>query len=59
MFLKWMVRKDNNGVDFGVWGKIDPALLYIPLDLHSGNTARRLGLLKRKSERLEKLLKLT
>ena len=48
MFLRWMVRKDNNGVDFGLWKKIDPAMLYIPLDLHSGNTARRLGLLKRK-----------
>jgi len=47
MFLRWMVRKDNNGVDFGIWGKIDPAKLYIPLDLHSGNTARRLGLLTR------------
>jgi uncharacterized protein (TIGR02757 family) len=48
MFLRWMVRKDNKGVDFGVWQKIDQAALYIPLDLHSGNTARRLGLLKRK-----------
>jgi uncharacterized protein (TIGR02757 family) len=48
MFLRWMVRKDNNGVDFGIWKKIDPAMLYMPLDLHSGNTARRLGLLKRK-----------
>ena len=48
MFLRWMVRKDNHGVDFGIWDKIDPAMLYIPLDLHSGNTARRLGLLKRK-----------
>ena len=48
MFLRWMVRKDNFGVDFGIWEKIDPALLYIPLDLHSGNTARRLGLLTRK-----------
>lgn len=48
MFLRWMVRKDNNGVDFGIWDKIDPAMLYIPLDLHSGNTARRLGLLTRK-----------
>jgi uncharacterized protein (TIGR02757 family) len=48
MFLRWMVRKDKNGVDFGIWKKIDQALLYIPLDLHSGNTARRLGLLKRK-----------
>ena len=48
MFLRWMVRKDNLGVDFGIWEKIDPAMLYIPLDLHSGNTARRLGLLTRK-----------
>jgi uncharacterized protein (TIGR02757 family) len=48
MFLRWMVRKDNNGVDFGMWKRIDPALLYIPLDLHSGNTARRLGILTRK-----------
>ena len=47
MFLRWMVRKDNNGVDFGIWKRIDPSQLYIPLDLHSGNTARRLGLLKR------------
>ena len=48
MFLRWMVRKDNSGVDFGIWEKIDPAMLFIPLDLHSGNTARRLGLLTRK-----------
>jgi TIGR02757 family protein len=48
MFLRWMVRKDNHGVDFGIWKRIDPSMLYIPLDLHSGNTARRLGLLKRK-----------
>lgn len=48
MFLRWMVRKDNLGVDFGIWGKIDPAMLFIPLDLHSGNTARKLGLLTRK-----------
>jgi uncharacterized protein (TIGR02757 family) len=48
MFLRWMVRKDNYGVDFGIWERIDPVMLYIPLDLHSGNTARRLGLLTRK-----------
>ncbi len=48
MFLRWMVRNDKNGVDFGLWDKIDPSILYIPLDLHSGNTARRLGLLTRK-----------
>jgi uncharacterized protein (TIGR02757 family) len=48
MFFRWMARKDNRGVDFGLWKKIDPAWLYIPLDLHSGNTARKLGLLTRK-----------
>jgi hypothetical protein len=40
-----MIRKDNFGVDFGIWKKLDPSILYIPLDLYSGNTARRLGLL--------------
>jgi uncharacterized protein (TIGR02757 family) len=48
MFLRWMVRKDNRGVDFGLWKNIDPAWLMIPLDLHCGSTARRLGLLQRK-----------
>ena len=49
MFLRWMVRKDNRGVDFGIWERIDPSVLYIPLDLLSGNTARKLGLLTRKA----------
>lgn len=48
MFLRWMVRKDNNGVDFGVWDKVSPSELHIPLDVHSGNMARKLGVLKRK-----------
>ncbi len=48
MFLRWMVRDDNMGVDFGIWKRIDPSCLFIPLDLHSGNTARSLGLLTRK-----------
>ena len=47
MFLRWMVRNDK-GVDFGIWKSIDPSMLYIPLDIHSGNSARKLGLLKRK-----------
>lgn len=46
MFLRWMIRKDNGGVDFGIWDKISPAQLMIPLDVHSGRTARRLGLLQ-------------
>ncbi len=48
MFLRWMVRKDNAGVDFGIWTKINASQLSCPLDIHSGNTARKLGLLFRK-----------
>lgn len=47
MYLRWMVRKDDQGVDFGIWKKISPAQLIIPLDLHVGRVARRLGLLER------------
>jgi uncharacterized protein (TIGR02757 family) len=47
MFLRWMVRNDKRGVDFGIWKSISPALLYCPIDLHSGRVARKLGLLKR------------
>lgn len=47
MFLRWMVRNDNAGVDFGLWNGISPALLSCPLDIHSGNVARKLGLLNR------------
>ncbi len=48
MFLRWMVRNDNSGVDFGLWESISPAILSCPLDVHSGNVARKLGLLNRK-----------
>ncbi len=47
MFLRWMVRKDGRGVDFGIWGSTPPSILSCPLDVHSGNVARKLGLLKR------------
>ncbi|MDZ7846390.1 MAG: TIGR02757 family protein [Owenweeksia sp.] len=47
MFLRWMVRSDQQGVDFGIWQKTSPAQLSCPLDVHSGNVARNLGLLKR------------
>lgn len=47
MFLRWMVRNDKKGVDFGIWETISPALLLCPLDVHSGRTARKLGLLNR------------
>ena len=48
MFLRWMVRDAKNGVDFGLWKSLSPAQLSCPLDVHSGNVARSLGLLKRK-----------
>ena len=46
MFLRWMVRKDKHGVDFGIWD-IPSSALMMPLDVHSGNVSRKLGLLKR------------
>lgn len=48
MFLRWMIRKDNRGVDFGIWDNFSASDLFCPLDLHSGNVSRKLGLLKRK-----------
>jgi uncharacterized protein (TIGR02757 family) len=47
MYLRWMVRKDTNGVDLGIWKNIEAAQLSCPLDVHSGNVARKLGLLQR------------
>ncbi|MDC8001757.1 TIGR02757 family protein [Aequorivita todarodis] len=48
MFLRWMVRNDHAGVDFGIWKSISPSQLSCPLDVHSGNVARKLKLLNRK-----------
>lgn len=59
LFLRWMVRRDNNGVDFGLWQKIPPSALYIPLDLHSGAVARKLGLLRRKTDDWQAVEQLT
>lgn len=47
MFLRWMVRKDKRGVDFGIWENIDQKYLSIPLDVHTGNISRKLGLVSR------------
>ncbi|WP_085950868.1 TIGR02757 family protein [Flavobacterium sp. B17] len=47
MFLRWMVRKDKRGVDFGIWENIDQKYLSIPLDVHTGNISRKLGLISR------------
>ena len=48
MFLRWMVRKDDRGVDFGIWKSIKASRLYCPLDVHTGNVARNLGLIDRR-----------
>jgi len=48
MFLRWMVRKDDSDVDFGLWKKIPTSALMLPLDVHTGNVARSFGLLQRK-----------
>jgi uncharacterized protein (TIGR02757 family) len=47
MYLRWMVRDHKKGVDFGIWKNIKPAQLYIPLDIHTGNISRKLGILSR------------
>ena len=48
MYLRWFVRRDERGVDFGLWKKIPMSALYLPLDVHTGNMGRALGLLQRK-----------
>ncbi|MDR2883146.1 MAG: TIGR02757 family protein [Alistipes sp.] len=48
MFLRWMIRRDGRGVDFGLWQAIPASALYLPLDVHSAATARSLGLLQRR-----------
>ncbi len=59
MYLRWMVRKDNKGVDFGIWGKIDSSQLIIPLDLHVARVARHFNLLHRKQNDWEAAVELT
>lgn len=50
MFLRWMVREDNNGVDFGIWKTIPTSELFVPLDVHTSKNARSLGLITRKHD---------
>lgn len=57
MYLRWMCRKDNTGVDFGIWN-ISPSKLSCPLDVHSGNVARKLELLTRTQNDGKALLEL-
>ncbi|WP_417291237.1 TIGR02757 family protein [Corallibacter sp.] len=58
MWLRWLCRKDSAGVDFGIWQQIKPSQLSCPLDVHSGNVARKLGLLTRKQNDAKALLEL-
>ncbi|WP_158210838.1 TIGR02757 family protein [Myroides phaeus] len=58
MYLRWMVRQDNAGVDLGIWKSISPSELSCPLDVHSGNMARKLGILTRKQNDGKALLEL-
>jgi len=58
MYLRWMVRNDNAGVDLGIWRSIPAAALSCPLDVHSGNVARKLGLLSRKQNDAKALAEL-
>lgn len=58
MYLRWMVRNDNKGVDLGIWKSIPMNALSCPLDVHSGNVARKLGLLSRKQNDAKALLEL-
>jgi uncharacterized protein (TIGR02757 family) len=59
MFLRWMVRKDNKGVDFGIWKTISPSQLICPIDLHVSRVAKQLGILKRKQTDWQAAIELT
>ena len=58
MFLRWMVRQDNAVVDFGVWDSLSTSQLSCPLDVHSGNVGRKLGLPNRTQNDAKALLEL-
>jgi uncharacterized protein (TIGR02757 family) len=59
MFLRWMVRKDDKGVDFGIWTQIKPAQLICPCDVHVERVARKLGLIQRPNPDWQTALELT
>jgi len=48
MYLRWMIRNSSEGIDFGIWKTITPSALFLPLDVHTGNVSRKLGLTSRK-----------
>lgn len=59
MFLRWMVRPNDRGVDLGLWKVIPPSVLHVPLDVHTGRVARELGLLKRGQDDWKSVIELT
>ena len=59
MYLRWMVRRDKKGVDFGIWKRISPAQLICPLDVHVSRVARRMGMLQRNQTDWQAALELT
>lgn len=59
MYIRWFVRRDNRGVDFGLWQKIPMSALYLPLDVHTGNMGRALGLLHRKQSDWKATIEIT
>jgi len=59
MYLRWMVRKDDKGVDFGIWNNIKPSQLICPLDVHVQRVATKLGLLQRTQSDWQAALELT
>ena len=59
MFLRWMVRNDNRGVDFGLWKNIPSSALMMPLDVHTGNVSRKLGILQRNQNDWKAVVELT
>ena len=59
MFLRWMVRKDNCGVDFGIWKNISPSQLICPIDVHVARVAKQFSLSQRKQIDWQTALELT
>ena len=59
MYLRWMVRSDKEGIDFGIWRSLDPKDLMMPLDVHTSTVGRKLGLLTRKQDDWKAVVELT
>jgi len=55
LFLKWMIRQDNGGVDIGIWKSIPTSVLSCPLDVHTGRVGRKLGFITTKLDNLKSL----